>query len=94
MTHQAVLVRIVGRVQGVGYRNWTCVRARELKICGWVRNCADGSVEALLSGSETAVSCLLEELKVGPQYAVVERVEQALATEPFDEKRFAVLETC
>jgi len=44
------LIRVVGKVQGVGYRQ-ACVRhARALGITGWVRNRLDVSVEAMLQG--------------------------------------------
>ena len=45
------LVRVSGRVQGIGYREACVGRARELGITGWVRNRMDDSVEAMLQGS-------------------------------------------
>ena len=51
---------IRGRVQGVGFRAWAEVTALELGIEGWVRNRRDGSVEAVLAGSEEAVLTMIE----------------------------------
>ena len=45
------LVRVSGRVQGIGYREACVGRARELGVTGWVRNRMDDSVEAMLQGS-------------------------------------------
>ena len=47
-----VIWRVVvrGRVQGIGFRAWAEVTALELGVEGWVRNCRDGSVEAVLAG--------------------------------------------
>jgi len=66
---------IKGRVQGVLYRWSTVRRARSSGIKGWIRNLPNGQVEALIEGEETDVKKLLDWMKVGPERAVVERVE-------------------
>ncbi|MBN8548344.1 MAG: acylphosphatase [Deltaproteobacteria bacterium] len=68
-------VCIRGRVQGVGFRNFTRRTALQQGILGWVRNCEDGSVEAVLHGSKEAVDQLLVKLKQGPPLSQVEAIE-------------------
>lgn len=76
-------VRVTGRVQGVFFRAWTVEQAERLGVAGWVRNCRDGSVEALLQGQASAVFELIEALHRGPPSARVERVEiEDAAPEP------------
>ena len=46
-------VRVEGFVQGVGFRDFLVMSAQINKLDGWVRNCADGAVEAgLIDGPE------------------------------------------
>lgn len=71
-------VTIRGRVQGVGYRAWTIREARARGIVGWVRNRADGSVEAVFQGREDNVSAMIEACRKGPRLSVVTTVD----TEP------------
>lgn len=80
---QAVLVRVSGRVQGVGFRDWTRREAQRLGLGGWVRNEPDGSVLAYCAGSDTAISTMLARLSAGPALAAVSKVEK-LATELTD----------
>lgn len=48
-------ILFMGRVQGVGFRYQAQNAASQLGLTGWVRNLADGSVEAEVQGSEAAV---------------------------------------
>jgi acylphosphatase len=69
-------VMIRGLVQGVGYRAWAQVTALELGVEGWVRNCRDGSVEAVLAGSEEVVLTMIELCRDGPPGARVRSIDQ------------------
>ena len=68
-------IRVVGRVQGVGYRDALCVAAQRLGVRGWVRNRADGTVEGLLQGSPAAVETLIAWARHGPRAARVTRLD-------------------
>ena len=57
---------VEGFVQGVGYRAFARRAARSLGVSGWVRNRADGTVEALVSGRPDAIEAMLAELRRGP----------------------------
>ncbi|HJV82511.1 acylphosphatase [Noviherbaspirillum sp.] len=67
-------LRIVGLVQGVGYRASFERQARALKLSGWVRNRADGSVEAVVRGSPEAIEKIVAWARRGPSAAQVREV--------------------
>lgn len=56
---------VTGRVQNVFYRDWLVEQARSLGLDGWVRNRADGSVEALATGAPEMVEMLIESARQG-----------------------------
>ncbi len=65
-----------GRVQGVCFR-WACRdEAVRLGLTGWVRNLADGCVEATAEGSETQLAALYSWLQKGPSTARVLAVSE------------------
>ena len=68
-------LRIVGLVQRVFYRESMRQRATQLGITGWVRNCADGSVEAVVQGDALAVGQMIEWAQRGPESARVDNVD-------------------
>lgn len=73
---KAVQLRISGRVQGVCFRMETQAYARKLGLTGWVRNCSDGSVEALAEGPSAALKQFVAWCQRGPGMARVDSVAE------------------
>ena len=69
-------VTITGRVQGVGYRAFVADEASARDLEGWVRNCRDGSVEALLAGPADDVTEMIAACRRGPSFARVDAVRE------------------
>jgi acylphosphatase len=82
-------VVVSGHVQGVFFRDQTRREAHRHGVAGWVRNCADGTVEAWLEGPAEAVGQLVRWCRQGPRHATVYdvRVENA---EPAGCARFEI----
>jgi len=70
-----VHVVVTGRVQGVWFRDSCRGQARACHVGGWVRNRADGSVEAEFEGPEDAVARMVAWCHEGPPRAHVDVVE-------------------
>jgi acylphosphatase len=75
MTRIRAHAYVTGRVQGVWFRESTRRRAEELGVCGFVRNLADGRVEAVFEGDAPAVRAALEFVHHGPPHAEVTDVQ-------------------
>jgi len=67
---------IRGDVQGVGYRFFAQRAAARHQVIGYVRNCADGTVEAVAEGRPMDVEEFKKDLVTGPQWATVRQVEE------------------
>lgn len=74
-------VVISGGVQGVFFRQTTAYEAEKRGVTGWVRNLADGRVEAIFEGEEPNVKELVEYCRMGPRGARVTSVN--VAWEPY-----------
>ncbi len=81
---ETVRARIHGRVQGVFYRSWTVQEATRHGLSGWVRNCSDGTVEALFHGPADRVKAMIDACHQGPSAAKVNRVDTAPDEPPVD----------
>ena len=88
-------LRITGDVQGVGYRYALQDEASRLGLTGWVRNRRDGSVEAVVQGSQQAVDALAAWARRGPPAARVSDVTAGPAAAEHDRtyERFEIRPT-
>ena len=84
MGERKVRAVVSGKVQGVWFRAWTVEAALARGLRGWVRNRADGTVEAVLAGEEGAVEAMLAALRDGPPLARVAHLEVEDWPEPVD----------
>lgn len=88
MIRRRVIVH--GRVQGVFFRDTTRRMAESRGVAGWVKNTAEGSVEAAFEGEPDAVEAMVSFAHEGPRGAEVERVE-VFEEEPEGRSGFAIL---
>lgn len=72
---------IRGEVQGVGYRFFAQRAAARHQVVGYVRNMPEGTVEVLAEGPANSVEEFKKDLVTGPQWAIVEQVEE-ISLEP------------
>ena len=91
-------VTVQGRVQGVGFRAFVEREALRRGLAGWVRNCRDGSVEAVFAGEAAVVADVIEACRRGPMLSRVDALEQRDGTPEELNKRapgdvFSVLAT-
>ena len=84
-------LQIEGQVQGIGYRAAMRAEAERLGVTGWVRNRADGSVEAVVQGQANPIERLIAWARLGPAAARVSSVHVAIARAEH-EQRFARFE--
>ena len=82
-------VVVHGRVQGVFFRDSTRREAQRRGVAGWVRNCADGSVEAVFEGEPDMVEHMVWFVRNGPGSSDVARVNVD-EEEPEDLRGFKV----
>ena len=65
-------VTVRGIVQGVAFRHHTTRAAAQHQVTGWVRNQADGSVQACFEGEEEQVQAMVQWCRRGPDLARVD----------------------
>lgn len=68
---EKIHVRVEGRVQGVFFRDYTRREAQARGLTGWVKNMADGSVEAVFCGDSSEIKSMVDWLHGGSPHAVV-----------------------
>ena len=84
-------IKILGKVQGVGYRFWLQSFAIRYGVFGWVRNNPNGEVEAFMTGDEEIITNLIEQCYMGPPESAVEKILISDTDEDYDAKSFEIM---
>lgn len=69
-----ILLTVHGKVQGVGFRYFSQMKAVQFNIKGWVRNCNDGTVEIFAQGLPDNLNRFIDEIKRGNPFSKVDDV--------------------
>jgi acylphosphatase len=92
MTAERMTLRVVGRVQGVGFRWWAVRQAEALGLTGWVMNADDErSVELVAEGAPASLDRLEELVREGPPGAWVESVDARRGAASGEFGRFGIV---
>ena len=76
MPKEQRVIRIHGKVQGVGYRFFATRVARRLGLKGSIQNNREGTVDAVVEGEKSVIDEWIEELREGPRYAEITKIDQ------------------
>ena len=82
---------ISGKVQGVGFRYWLYMKAKEKNINGWVKNKLSGKVEVLLVGRDEDVKDVIKQCETGPPSSKVTKVKIQEYQQDYLNKSFDIL---
>lgn len=85
-----VRLLVSGRVQGIGFREFTRRTAHRLGVGGWVRNLPDGRVEVVADGERPVLEALVSAVSGGPPGALVRDVHQEWQAILDQEKEFVI----
>lgn len=88
--YSTIRIIVEGKVQGVFFRKYAAAAATEIGATGYVRNCKDGSVEIVATGTAAQLDALYTWCKSGSPRAIVQRITQtALPLQSFS--RFEIV---
>lgn len=84
--------RVIGRVQGVGFRYFVVRQASALGLAGWTKNLWDGSVEVQAAGAPDMLALMRDALLEGPPHARVDRLEELAPSRALENARGFTIE--
>jgi acylphosphatase len=66
---------VSGKVQGVGFRYFSQMKAVQYGVAGWAKNLADGSVEIMALGGKDQLDPFIEDLQIGNPFSKINNIE-------------------
>jgi acylphosphatase len=92
VSEERLTARVLGRVQGVGFRWWAVRQAADLSLTGWVMNAdEERAVELVAEGDPADLDELERRLRIGPDGARVEEVEARRGPASGEYERFGIV---
>ncbi|MCQ6275193.1 acylphosphatase [Bacillus sp. V3B] len=66
---------VSGKVQSVGFRYFSQMKAVQYGVTGWAKNLTDGSVEIVALGSKDQLDPFIEDLRIGNPFSKINNIE-------------------
>lgn len=84
-------ILVKGEVQGVGFRYFVQLTAKDLGLTGWVKNLDNGNVQMEIQNTTCDIGTIVEKLKNGNRFSKVKEIEYEIVQEIPNEKSFKIL---
>lgn len=84
-------ILVKGKVQGIGFRYFVQLMAKQMNLTGWVKNLDNGSVQMEIQNSTCDIEIILEKLKTGNKFSKVNEIQYEIIEEVPNEKSFKIL---
>ncbi|MCK5536685.1 MAG: acylphosphatase [Bacteroidales bacterium] len=69
----SIIIKVYGRVQGVGFRYFVLQNAQLLKITGFVKNEYNNSVYIEAEAEQSQLDIFVSTIKLGNTYSIIEK---------------------
>lgn len=79
-----------GKVHGVGFRKFVKTKAQQLGVKGYVKNLPDGTVEVVAKADSKTLEKFIDEIKEGPERAIVEKIDKKEINSEVDYDEFKI----
>jgi acylphosphatase len=66
---------VSGKVQGVGYRYFSQMKAVQYEVTGWVKNLSDNAVEITAIGTRDQLDPFIKDLRIGTPFSTIDNIE-------------------
>lgn len=74
MSLAAAKINVTGTVQGVGFRYFCLIKARNLHLKGWVKNLPDRTVVTFVEGDKDSINTYFKFLQEGSPSSAVAHI--------------------
>jgi acylphosphatase len=75
---------VTGKVQGIGFREFSKIKAEELGLTGYAENQEDGSLYILVQGDKDSIAIFVDHIRKGPMFATITDVALSFHDKPQD----------